>query len=84
MCNFFFFMKGSAIPLSNVVALIARYPLSRPGTIIIWQKYRDKIDKLLTRRLANKADSRGGDFRDLIDRIYKVNPEIQIDAELLK
>lgn len=80
-----FFIKRDVIPLSNLISLSARHPLLLSGKITeVWNTYRNDKGKIVTKNLVSRQTLRPGDFKDLIERIRKANPRIEIAEELLK
>jgi hypothetical protein len=83
--NTFFFIKRDVIPLSSIVSLSARHPLILSGKVTaVWNTFYDNKGKLVTKSLISRPALSKEDFRDLIDRIKKGNPKIEITEELLK
>jgi hypothetical protein len=79
------FVKREAIPLSSLVSLTARHPLLMSGKVtVVWKTYRNEAGKLVTKSLVSRQALNESDFRDLIERIRKANPKINIAEELLK
>lgn len=83
--NTFLFIKRDVIPLSSIVSLSTRRPLILSGKVpVVWNTFHDKNGKLVTKSLISRPALSEEEFRDLMDRIKKGNPKIEIAEELLK